>query len=134
MEYAGFTARLRRGVSSPALEVVLAWHDALNAADTERVLALSTDDVEVGGPRGTGTGAGLLRDWIVRAGIRLEPRSWRGHDDTIVVEQSAKWRGEDGQLGEPQLVASVFRVRDGRVCSVIRYADLTTALEAEGLT
>ena len=42
---------------------------ALNAGNVERVIALSTADVEVGGPRGAGRGADLLRDWVARAGI-----------------------------------------------------------------
>jgi ketosteroid isomerase-like protein len=50
--------------------VVLAWHAALNDGDLERLLKLTTPDVEVGGPRGTGRGAELLRDWVGHAGIR----------------------------------------------------------------
>jgi hypothetical protein len=37
-------------------EVVLAWHAALNAGGIDRLLALSSEDVEVGGPRGVSRG------------------------------------------------------------------------------
>jgi ketosteroid isomerase-like protein len=48
----------------------------------------------------------------------------------LVVEQTARWRTESGALTEPQTVASVFRVVDGRVSSVVRYADLDAALSS----
>jgi ketosteroid isomerase-like protein len=108
-------------------DTVLAWHDFLNAGDMDGVLSLSSDDVEVGGPRGSGRGADLLRDWFVRAGVRLDPTRTFAEDHTVVVEQSAQWHG-----GEPQVVASVFRVRDGKIESVIRFPDLGSAFEAAG--
>jgi ketosteroid isomerase-like protein len=113
---------------SDDVEVVLAWHAALNAADTDRLLALSTPDVEVGGPRGAGSGADLLRDWVIRARIQLEPVRWQSGPTTVVVEEKARWATEGGQLTEPQTLASVFRLRDGQVSSVIRFEDFDAAL------
>jgi hypothetical protein len=109
------------------------WHAALNAGDVDRLVGLSTVDVEVGGPRGSGRGADVLRDWVARAGITLEPRRVYGRDETLVVEQSAQWRAADGTLTQPQTVASVFRVRDGLVAAVLRYDDVAAALQAAGL-
>jgi limonene-1,2-epoxide hydrolase len=116
-----------------AVELVLAWHAALNAGDVERLADLSTADVEVGGPRGAGRGAALLRDWVARAGIQLEPGRIFSRGGVLVVEQSARWRSETGESGQPQQVASVFAVRDERVAAVIRYSDVQSALEAAGL-
>ena len=113
---------------------MLAWHDALNNGDIARLLSLSTEDVEVGGPRGVGRGAELLRDWFSRAGARLEPIRWADRAETVVVEQAARWPDADGHLTEPQTVASVFRLLDGRVDSVVRYPDFGAALEAAGLS
>jgi hypothetical protein len=109
------------------------WHAALNASDVDRLASLSTSDIEVGGPRGSGRGADLLRDWVARAGITLEPRRVYARDGTLVVEQRAQWRSVDGQLTPPQTVASVFRVRDGLVAAVLRYDDVAAALQAAGL-
>ncbi len=139
-------------MTSATVETVLAWHAALHQADVERVLSLSTEDVEVGGPRGAGRGADLLRDWVARAGVRLEPGRIFSRGEVVVVEQSARWPSGDGQpadpqvvepsarwpsggghLADPQHVASVFLVNDGRVASVIRHVDLPTALQAGGL-
>jgi hypothetical protein len=114
-----------------AREVVQAWHDALNRGDVEQLIALSTEEIEVGGPRGRGSGpaAELLREWFGRAGVRMEPKQTFERDHVVVVEEEATWPGT-----EPQVVASVFRVEAGRVASVVRYADLSSALDAGGLT
>jgi hypothetical protein len=65
----------------------------------------------------------------------MEPGRVFHRDGTVVVEQSARWPSpEAGQLADPQSVASVFRLRDGVVVSVIRHPDLASALEASGLT
>jgi ketosteroid isomerase-like protein len=108
------------------IEVVRAWHAALNAADVDRLVELSTDDVEVGGPRGVGRGSDVLREWVGRAAVRLEPREIVDRGDTVVVEQLATWQAAPD---EPQTVASVFIVRDDRVASVIRYPSLADALD-----
>ena len=118
-----------------AAEVVAAWHDALNAGDVDRLVRLSTDDVEVGGPRGAGRGAALLREWVERARIELEPgRVFQG-GERVVVEQRAGWLApETDRLTDPIVVASAFLARAGRVASVIRHPDLPAALGAAGLT
>lgn len=111
-----------------------AWHEALNAGDVERLAALSHPDVEVGGPRGTGRGAGLLREWVERANIRLYPSRFFHDEEAVVVEEEAQWRSpETGEEIGNSTVGSVFVVRDGRVASVLRHDDLAAALEAAGL-
>ena len=111
-----------------AVETVLAWHAALNAGDLEQLVALSAEDVEVGGPRGSGAGVQLLREWFGRASLRLQPGRVYASGDRVVVEQQAQWPG-----AAPQLVASQFRVQAGRVASVLRYDSLDAALKAAGL-
>jgi ketosteroid isomerase-like protein len=116
---------------SPEIQTVIAWHDALNDADVERLVALSHPDVEVGGPRGSAHGAQILREWVDRANIRLEPGRAFGDAGTVVVEQGAEWKS--AEPGGVQTVASVFVVSDGLVTSVVRYPDLTSALRAANL-
>jgi len=115
------------------------WHEALNAGDAERLVKLSHPDVEMGGPRGRAAGevargAGVLREWVARANIRLEPRRVFHDGDTVVVEEAAEWRSSDTEeiIGS-QAVASSFVVRGGRVTSVVRHDDLTSALTAANL-
>ena len=121
-------------MNAPELRVVEAWHEALNDGAVDRLVELSHPEVEVGGPRGTGWGAQLLREWVERANIRLEPRRVFHHADTVVVEQRAQWRSSDtgGVIGD-QTVGSVFVVRDGRVTRMVRYPNLEGALDATDL-
>jgi ketosteroid isomerase-like protein len=122
-------------MTNAEIATVVAWHQALNAGDVNGLVALSSADVEVGGPRGAGRGVPLLREWCGRAGIRLEPRHMFHRGSTVVVEQDAEWRAPDsGDVTGRQVLASVFRVADGRVTSVIRFPDLVSALAATGLT
>lgn len=121
-------------MTAPEVRVVEAWHEALNGGDADRLVELSHPDVEVGGPRGAGQGAQLLREWVRRANIRLAPRRVFHHADTVVVEQRADWRSADtGQVSGSQAVSSVFVVRDHRIARVMRYPDLADALGAANL-
>lgn len=121
-------------MNDPELRVVEVWHEALNDGEADRLVGLSHPEVEVGGPRGTGRGTQLLRDWVERANIRLEPQRVFHHADTVVVEQWVQWRSNDtGRVIGGQIVGSVFVVRDGRITRVMRYPDLEGALNATDL-
>lgn len=118
----------------PEIAVVLAWHEALNAGDADCLVGLVHEEVEVVGPRGSGQGVPLLREWVERAGIRLQPGRVFQQGDEVVVEQRAAWRSPDSrQCGDPLEIASAFQVRDGRIQRIVRYADLKEALAATGL-
>ena len=120
--------------ASPEVQTVVAWHDALNDGDVERLVGLSHPDVGVGGPRGTSQGAHILREWVDRANIHLEPRRIFHEADTVVVEQAAAWTSaETGETTPAQTVASAFVVHDGVVTTVVRYPDLAEALMAVDL-
>jgi ketosteroid isomerase-like protein len=116
---------------SAEIQTVAAWHEALNSGDVERLLKLSHPDIEVGGPRGTAHGTQILREWVDRANIQLEPRRNFQKADTVIVEQEAEW--QSAEPGGRQTVASVFVVRDGLVMSVVRYSGLPEALGAVNL-
>ena len=121
-------------VRTPEVRAVAAWHEALNAGDADRLVELSHPEIEVGGPRGSGRGTGLLREWVEHAGIRLDPLRVFHRTQTVVVEQEARWRSpETGELSGTQVVASVFVVREGKVASVSRHPDLSEALRVAGL-
>jgi ketosteroid isomerase-like protein len=115
----------------PEIQTVIAWHDALNDGDVERLVALSHPEIEVGGPRGSAHGAQILREWVDRANIRLEPGRKFYEANTVVVEEGAEW--QSAEPGNVQRVASVFVVNNGLVTSVVRYPDLESALRAANL-
>ena len=122
-----------RSVMAYKIGVVEAWHEALNAGDVDRLVALSHPDVEVGGPRGTGRGAQLLREWVDRANIRLVPRRIFHQADTIIVEQEAEWSSAGTEQVAGSQVVSSFVVRDDQIVRVVRYPDLAEALRAASL-
>jgi SnoaL-like domain len=116
------------------LDVVRHWHDAVNRGDADELVALSRENIEIGGPRGTATGSSILRDWVGRAGIHLETGRWFAGRGNVVVEQIATWRTLEGGLTEPAAIASSFRVEDGKVSSTVRFESLESALAESGLT
>jgi len=119
------------GHTSAEIQTVIAWHEALNSGDVERLVGLSHPDVEVGGPRGTGHGVQILREWVDRANIHLDLGRIFRDGDTVVVEQAAAWTSTESS--SRQTVTSVFSVHDGLVMSVVRYPGLAEALRAAGL-
>jgi hypothetical protein len=121
-------------LSNDRFEIARAWHEAVNRGDAAAVVALSHDDIEVGGPRGSARGSPLLRDWLAQTGIQLEPRRWFTSPTELVVEQIAIWRFPDGTVTDPQTIASSFSVENGLVTRSVRYDSLMEALAAAGLT
>ena len=109
----------------------IAWHDALNDADVDGLLELSSDDIELGGSKGASQGLAALRDWATETGIRLVPGRMFYHDGVVVVEQQASWAASPD---EATTIATAFRVVHDRVTSVYRHDDLATALSATDMT
>jgi ketosteroid isomerase-like protein len=63
-----------RSVIASEIRIVEVWHEALNAGDVDRLVALLHPDVArwvvvLAGP----ATAQLLREWLDRANIRLDP-------------------------------------------------------------
>lgn len=121
-------------MENSALKIVKAWHDALNSGQVEQMVEMVSQDVEVGGPRGKTQGAGVVREWFGRANVRLLPRRAFHRGNTVVVEEQGEWISpETGQVTGSQVVATVFKVADGRISSILRYDSLETALREGGL-
>ena len=110
------------------IATVLAWHDALNAGDIETLVALSSDDIEIGDARGAVQGHAALRKWASSSGFTAEPGRIYVHDGVVVVEQQVT------SSESASTVASAFRVVHDKVTSVFRHDDLASALAATELT
>ena len=116
------------------LAIVQAWQDAVNARDVARLLELSDPDIEVVGPRGSGRGHQLLRDWLGRAGLRLETRRVFVRGNVVVLAQHGVWRSvETGEVTGEADIASRFRVGGRRVVLFARHDSLDAALAEAGL-
>jgi ribosomal protein S18 acetylase RimI-like enzyme len=118
-----------------ALEIAEAWQQAANNQDSERLVALSDHNIELVGPRGSGYGHQLLRDWLSRAGLTLKTQRAFGRGGTIVLAQRGTWRSaETGAVTGESDLASWFEIGGGRVARFARYDSLDQALAAAGLT
>ncbi|BBZ49823.1 nuclear transport factor 2 family protein [Mycobacterium heidelbergense] len=116
-------------MTTSEIATVLAWHDALNAADLDTLVALSSDDIEIGDAHGAAQGHEALRSWAASREGTAELGRIYVHDGVVVVEQKVKT--PDGAVTN---AASAFRVVHDRVTSVFRHADLASALAATELT
>lgn len=114
--------------SSTPAAVLGQWHDAVNAGDIDQAVALCSDDVAVQGPRGVGHGHDLVRAWLTRSGIRLDPQEdLREVNGRFVVAERARWTAADAPEAaptEPTETWCVFTVGGGLVTSIARFATL----------
>lgn len=116
------------------LALVLEWQDAANQQDSDRLAELSTPDIEVVGPRGSGHGRQLLREWLARAGLQLTTARAFARDDVVVLAQRGVWRSvETGAVTGERDLASRFRVDGQQVAQFARYDSLDLALAEAGL-
>ena len=116
-------------MTTSEIATVLAWHDALNEQDYDTLVALSSDDIEVGDARGAAQGHTALLHWARSTGIKAEPGRMYVHDGVVVVEQEIT-----SGTGESFTAASAFRVVRDHVTSMFRHDDLASALAATDLT
>ena len=110
-------------MTTSEIATVLAWHDALNAADIETLASLSSDDIEIGDPHGAQQGHQALREWATSRPTPTEFGRMYVHDGVVVAEQT-------GSINN----ALAFRVVHDQVTSVFRHQDLASALAATELT
>ena len=116
------------------IAVAQSWQAAANAQDVDSLLALSDRYIEIVGPRGSGFGHQLLREWLGRAGLSLTTVRVFARDDVVVLAQHGVWRSlETGEIVGERDLASRFRVADRLVSQFARYDSLDEALAAAGL-
>ena len=115
-------------MTTSEIATVLAWHDALNEQDFDTLVALSSDDIEVGDANGAAQGHAALLDWAQSSGIKAEPGRMYVRDGVVVVEQQVT------SAGGTSTAAAAFRVVRDHVTSVFRHNDLATALAATEMT
>jgi ketosteroid isomerase-like protein len=119
-------------MTTSEIATVLAWHDALNAGDLDTLVALSSDDVEVGDAHGAIQGHGALREWAASSGMTAaEPGRMYVRDGVVVVEQRVRLASDPETI---TTMASAFRVVHDHVTSVFRHQDLASALAATDLS
>jgi hypothetical protein len=116
-------------MTTSEIATVLAWNDALTASDVDTLVALSSDDIDVGDAHGAAQGHDALRAWASAHPRQVEVGKTFFHDGVVVVEQKIGGPGESGST-----IASAFRVVHDHVTSVFRHDSLAAALAATELT
>jgi hypothetical protein len=115
-------------MTTSEIATVLAWHDALNEQDLDTLVALSSDDIDIGDADGAAQGHAALREWARNTDVKAEPGRLYVRDGVVVVEQRV------GAGDDAKTVASAFRVVRDHVTSVFRHDDLVSALAATEMT
>jgi hypothetical protein len=116
------------------LTPVQQFHEHLNNGRAAEVMALATQDVAIGGPRGSGHGQQLLFEWVGHASITMQPMRWFARGNVVVVEQMAEWRAPNGSDGaSSQRLATAFTVQEGKIAGIYRYGNIGEALTTSGL-
>jgi ketosteroid isomerase-like protein len=115
-------------MTTSEIATVLAWHDALNEQDFDTLVALSSDDIDVGDTDGAAQGHTALLDWARSFGVKAEPGRMYVRDGVVVVEEQVT------SAAGSSTAASAFRVVHDHVTSVFRHPDLASALAATELT
>lgn len=117
-------------VMAAVVDVVQRWHDTVNDRDIEGAVSLCRPDVAIGGPRGVAEGQDLVRQWLLRTGIILEPQGrLEEQDGRVVVHEHARWRAtQDAPDAAPTTAAVdtwvVFEVTDGLITALHRYESI----------
>ncbi len=111
--------------ASPAV-VLEAWHSAVNDGDIATAVGWCAEDVAVQGPRGIGHGHDVMRSWLTRSGIKLQPQGeFAEVDGRVVVAELARWTVADAPpgapSGDPVETWCAYTVADGLITSVARY-------------
>lgn len=116
------------------LAIAQAWQEAANERDIEQLLMLSDPEIEIVGPRGSGFGSSLLKEWLERAGLKLTTVRAIEDGNTVLLEQRGVWRDrETGYVTGERTLASVFQVYDRQVVKFARFDNFETALKTAGL-
>lgn len=119
--------------ASPAA-IVQAWQEAVNRQDIARLVALSSPNIELVGPRGSGHGLPLLQEWLGRAGLRFAPQKVFVRGNVVAMAHHGAWHSATGAVVGVADFAACFHVRGGRVARFARYDSLDSALAAANLT
>jgi ketosteroid isomerase-like protein len=117
---------------------VLAFIDAFNSEDLERLGEVLDPDVVLHTARGTKRGLAEALAWARRLEtgeldqhIELDSRNVEGDRAVALVRKQWWWR--DGQLAREDQMAWVFEIRDGRVARWEPFEDRVAALAAAGV-
>ncbi len=115
-------------------ELAQRFLEHFNTRNQAGLLELVASDVRYNGRHGDGEGIHLLQEWIERATTTMTPRRWFGDDDVAVVEVDVEWRSRtSGDVTDRAVWGISFAIKDNRISSISRFADVGEAVTKMGL-
>jgi ketosteroid isomerase-like protein len=110
--------------TTAALPLIVAEHiDAINAFDTERVLATFADDAYVNDDRREICGTDALRRFVAKEFIddhvTMEVREVIDHYGDVIVRAAYDGTYDKANLPDDLVMTSYFSVRDGKIVSLV---------------
>lgn len=111
------------------------WTEWCNKKNIDELKAITEEEFEVSGPNGTAVlDTEGIKDWLNRAGIRLETFEIYADNNKIILSQHAEWLEQDGSVEGRQDVYTFLTIINDKVKSLARFDDKEDAFEASGLT
>ena len=103
---------------------VVAQHiAAVNAHDTDAVMATFAEDAYVNDARREFAGAGAIRRWVAREmvgdKVSIEVREVLGHHGDTIVRGAYDGDFDKSNLPDEIVLSNYFSVRDGKIVSLI---------------
>lgn len=116
------------------IETADRWIEMCNDQDVERLSEITSEELEVHGPKGTATiDKTGLAEWMERANMKLETFEHYARDNKVVMGQHGKWMNEDGTVKGEQDVYTVLVFNKEKVGALGRYDDKEQAFDVTGL-
>ncbi len=103
--------------------VLAEYVDAVNAADTDRILATFAPDAFVNDARREIEGRDAIREFvekeIVGDSIRMEVTEVLGHHGGTILRASFEGDFDKAGLPDPLILTSYFHLDDGKIASMV---------------
>ncbi|WP_077326407.1 hypothetical protein [Virgibacillus siamensis] len=116
------------------IETAETWIDLSNQKNLEELSNITSPDLELIGPKGTGVITHQdLGEWIERANLQLATIERYAKDHYTVFVQHGTWLNDDNTIKGQDIVFTVFKVVDQHVNFLARYDNKEDAFKISGL-
>lgn len=110
------------------------WIEYCNDQDIEGLAGITSEELEVHGPKGTATiDKTGFKEWMERANLKLETFEYYARDNKVVMGQHGIWLDTDGTVKGEQDVYTVLVFDREKVSALGRFDDKEQAFDVTGL-
>src|SRR5699024_12683548 len=110
------------------------WIEYCNDQDIEGMAGITSEELEVHGPKGTATiDKTGFKEWMERANLTLETFEYYARDNKVVMVQQGIWLDTDGTVKGEQGVYTVLVFDSEKVGALGRFEDKAEPVDVNGL-